>query len=280
MNQSQLQESSLTVKGLSLRLNSCDVLKNIGFSLAPGEIATIIGPNGVGKTTLLKAIAGDFIFKSQPVQFFDERFLEMETQIDRLARAKKIAVLPQHSELQFPFSVEEVVALGRTPHSTSWQENENIVEEVMCRMHIDALKKNRYTELSGGEKQRVQLARVFAQIWLCEHQKSSIDHDSNKIAPQRFLLLDEPSAALDFQYQQSFVDILKYLAGSGVTILIASHDINLSLKYTDRFIAMYAGSIYKQGADNEIITEEVMKTLFDVEVSIVEHPKGGRILAF
>ena len=270
----------LEINNVGIRFGGLQALGDVNLSIKENSVHAIIGPNGVGKTTLLKAIAGDYVFDHEKVQLFGEQDVDLEARFDRKNRAKRVAVLPQYSELQFPFSVEEVVALGRTPHSTSQEENEKIVRDVMSLMRIDALQHSRYTELSGGEKQRVQLARVFAQIWLDSAQEIMSDSEDEKIIPHRLLLLDEPSAALDFQFQQYFVDVLKYLASSGVAILIASHDINLSLKYTDMFIAMSDGAIYKQGSESEVITENVIKKLFDVDVSIVMHPNGGKMVAF
>ncbi|MGI1677633.1 MAG: ATP-binding cassette domain-containing protein [Cellvibrionaceae bacterium] len=271
------QQDAICIEGYSLSLSHRVVLDNIDFSVKFGAITTLIGPNGAGKTTLLRVMAGDFSRQESglKIKMADELNASKKTLLDR---AKNVAVLPQYSELQFPFTVKEVVALGRIPHSVNHQINEKIIQDVMSRMQVDDLAEVQYTLLSGGEKQRVQLARAFAQIWdkdflVCE------PGGDKKLFKNKLLLLDEPTASLDLSYQECFVDVLRYLSSFGVAIVVVSHDINLSLKYTDVFSAMKNGSIVDKGK-KDIITPELIKELFNIDASVVPHPCGGKMVAF
>ncbi len=276
MSDFDAEKMAFRINGYSLFVNQRAVLKDISLTASFGQVTTLIGPNGAGKTSLLKVIAGDYAGGCKVVMS-DSLHASKQSLSER---AKNFAVLPQNSELQFPFSVREVVELGRIPHSSNSLTNEKIVDDVMSRLHIKSLENISYTVLSGGEKQRVQLARVFAQIWDESFLDASSSSDDATLGRKKIVVLDEPTASLDFNHQECFVQILRFLVSRGVAVVIVSHDINLSLKYTDRFIAMKDGCVFMQGAEDTVVTSEAMKKLFDIDVSVVPHPDGGRMVAF
>lgn len=249
--------SKLRIKGQGISVLSGDVklVDDIHLSLMEGETLAIIGPNGAGKTSLLKAMAGELAFQgSLTMHGLDDTPIQ---------RARQLAVLPQFSLLNFPYLVNEVVALGRTPHQTGWRKDQEIVEQALQLLNIAYLSERKYTQLSGGEKQRVQLARVLAQIWRAE--------DANNGA--RVLLLDEPTTALDVGHQQQLVTALQEFAQQGVTIVMVMHDINLASSCADKILAMACGRQVQIGSPQEVITSATMRQLFNAEVTITEHPE-------
>ncbi len=230
------------------------LVDDISAELSAGEVLSIIGPNGAGKSTLLKAIAGDIPYTGE---------LKINGAAnDAKLRARQIAVLPQLSLLNFPFRVSEVVALARIPHSTGNQRDQDIVSEALTLMDIDYLANRLYTELSGGEKQRVQLARVLAQIWSVED------------APERtrLLLLDEPTAALDLGHQQQLMNAIRLFAQQGVAVLMVLHDINLAAQYSDKLLALLCSQRIAFGPPKEVVTVKHVKTLFGIEADVIKHP--------
>ena len=176
--------ATLQLQNLRAAISSELALEEISFDVQAGSTTVIVGPNGAGKTSLLRAICADLPLQAGTLQF-NERSLKAWLPLER---ARLMAILPQRSSLEFPFTVEEVVSLGRIPHDSPSTRNRQIVKEALKLVDCENLAERLYVNLSGGEKQRVQLARVAAQIW--EEQAES-----------RCLILDEPSASLDLAHQ-------------------------------------------------------------------------------
>ena len=255
---------SLQVNNVSVYLSSGHVLfEDINFELQAGEILAIIGPNGAGKTSLLKTLAGDLKIKQGEI-LYDKQKLSQWTSAKR---AQQLAILPQLSSLNFSYTVEEVVGLGRTPHSTGKQCDEKIVQSILQQLDIFHLRKSLYTFLSGGEKQRSQLARVMAQISVPEGSISS---------KARYLFLDESTASLDLGHQQQLMQVIQAFAQQGVAIVMVMHDINLAARYVDKLLAMYDGKVLAYGSAQEVVTENLMKTLYQVDVKVIAHPETGK----
>jgi iron complex transport system ATP-binding protein len=162
------------------------------------------------------------------------------------------------SLLNFPYTVEEVVALGRMPHDTGLSIDKAIFAEVMAATDITGLRGRLYTRLSGGEKQRVQLARVFAQIW---------DSGAGGL-----LLLDEPTTALDLSHQQLVVAAVRQLAQTGCAVALAIHDLNLVAGLADSIAVLDRGRIAACGAPGEIFTQDLFREVFAIDVLISRHP--------
>ncbi|MGQ9426707.1 heme ABC transporter ATP-binding protein [Gilvimarinus sp. F26214L] len=251
---------SLRVHNLQVRLASRPVLQDIGFAVERGTILALVGPNGAGKTSLLRTLSGD-LEPAQGVVEWGERSLRSLSLQDR---ARHVAVLPQLSSLAFPFTVEEVVLLGRSPHGSGRERDRSIAIEAMASLDLAHLRARPYTRLSGGERQRVQLARVLTQVWE---------------ARSCLLLLDEPTSALDFAHQQLLVSTLRKLAAQGLTIVLATHDLHLAALHADRMLALKAGRCIGAGSAEEVIQERVMKALYGVDMQIIRHPQNGKPLA-
>lgn len=247
----------LSVENVSVKAKHSErpLLNDVSFKLDGGEVICIVGPNGAGKSTLLKTISGDLACNSGSIIF------ENISDTPRL-RARQFAVLPQFSLLNFPYRVYEVVGLGRVPHQSGQSKDHEIIHHCMAMMDIKALEQRRYTTLSGGEKQRVQLARVVAQLW------SDESHD----APPRILLLDEPTTALDLGHQQMLMHTLRELAELGIGIIMVLHDVNLAARYADKILALQLGELLAFGTPGEVITKTNMERLFGTKLTVVPHP--------
>ncbi len=253
----KLDQVSVTSPNATAQGPRIMLVDDTSFSVAAGETLAIIGPNGAGKSTLLKAIAGEW---NHSGKITIEGLAEPSAK-----RARQFAVLPQQSLLNFPYRVSEVVNLGRIPHATGSQLDRDIVQAALELMDVAYLSERIYTELSGGEKQRVQLARVLTQIWRAE----DAEHGT------RLLLLDEPTSALDLGHQQDLLRAVSSFAEQGVAVVMVLHDVNLAARYADKLLAMICSQTVAYGTGSEIITEELIEKLFGIKANIVTHPETG-----
>jgi iron complex transport system ATP-binding protein len=233
------------------------LVNRINFDLDAGEILAIIGPNGAGKSTLIKALAGD-------IQHTGEAIIT-GLAATPIQRARQIAVLPQLSLLNFPYRVSEVVNLARIPHRSGWARDQQVVDQALSLMDINFLKDRFYTELSGGEKQRVQLARALAQIW-------DVGDAANGT---RLLLLDEPTTALDLGHQRDLMLAVRKFAKQGVAVVMVLHDINLAARYADTMLALLCSEQIAYGPVEQVVTADNISRLFGIQAEIVRHPSSG-----
>ena len=253
----------LAMRDISYRVGGRVLLDQVSVTVSAGDILAVIGPNGAGKTTLLNTLSGMCVPHRGKV-LLGGRALYLWPQNER---ARALAVLPQFSVLSFPFTVDEVVALGRIPHSTGKEIDKAIVAEAMAAMDITYLTGRNYMALSGGEKQRTQLARVMAQIWRQE--------DAN----QRVLLLDEPTMALDLGHQQQLMDAISDFAKQGIAVVMVMHDLNLAAQYAEHLLALRCGQVVAYGAVNDVLTDTLVRDLFQARVSLINHPdKNVKVL--
>ena len=246
----------IAVDNLSLRVSGFDLLRDLSFVANAGEVTVVVGPNGAGKSSLLKVLIGDLVQTSGEVRL-NHRELASWAVGDK---ARILAALPQHSVLNFPFTAAEVVHLGRIPHRTGIQRDAQIVDRALARADAKYLPKRFYTQMSGGERQRVQLARVLAQI----SEPSSLG--------ERFLILDEPTSAFDLAHQQLTLALVRELAGSGIGVVMVLHDLNLAARCADKILVLDGGRIAAQGTPAEVLTRAVIDQVFGVDVEIGEHP--------
>jgi iron complex transport system ATP-binding protein len=231
----------------------------VDLEVAPGEITTVLGPNGAGKTTLLRVLVGELPSDSGTVELNNKRLAEWTPK----QRARMLAVLPQQSLLNFPFTAAEVVMLGRSPHDTGLVHDREIVTEALRCVDGDYLAERIYTRLSGGEKQRVHLARVLAQIW------EAVPNND------RYLVLDEPTSSFDLAHQQLTLDIVRTLANKGVGILLVMHDLNLAARCADHVCLMQCGRMVTSGAPIKVLTPDTIAQVFRVDARIGVHPVSG-----
>lgn len=247
---------AIVAEAISLHLSGFDLLRNINLTVDSGQVTAIVGPNGAGKSSLLKVLVGE-------LRPSEGRVLLNNLDISQWRMREKanvLAVLPQHSELNFPFTASEVVALGRIPQQTGYKKDQQIIDSALELVDASYLQRRLYTQMSGGEKQRVQLARVLAQIW-----------DPSELGEQ-FLVLDEPTSAFDLSHQQLTLGLVKQLASRGIGVLMVLHDLNLAARCADNLVILDRGVIAAQGTPEDVLTEPLIKRVFGVESLIAPHP--------
>lgn len=242
------------------------LLDEVEAMIAPGRVTVLLGPNGAGKSTLISALAGERRPDGGGVMLDDRAMADWSP----LDLARRRAVLLQNAALDFAFTVEEVVELGRLPFAgTLGALDDAVAMAAACRMTgIDAFRHRDYQTLSGGEKQRVQFARAIAQIWR---------RDAEDGLP-RYLLLDEPTSALDLRHQRGILDVARRLADDGVGVLAAIHDLNLAIDYADEAILLREGRVLTSGPVHEVMTGERLGDCFNVPVEILTREDGRRAI--
>lgn len=233
------------------------LLSGINLRLEAGEIHGLIGTNGAGKSTLLRCISGEIAPDEGEVLLTNRPIGEWNT----VERARQLALLPQQALLNFPFTVKEVVSLGRIPHATGFARDQIIVEQAMSATDVSNMATRLYTQLSGGEKQRVQLARIFAQVW-------SVGTQGNQL-----ILLDEPTNGLDLGHQQMLMEQLRRLANDGFTIVLVLHDFNIIASIADNITVLHQAQVTAQGSPQEVLTVDLFRDIFSSDVDIVPHPR-------
>jgi len=253
---------SFQIKSVSLSMGSKTLISDVSLTVAPGEFLAVLGPNGAGKSTLFKVMAGEYQHYSGSMILNDKAFEEYEGR----RRASLVGVLPQSSQLSFAFTTYEVVMLGRLPHSSGRIKDREIAYRAMEQADVSHLAQALYPSLSGGEKQRVQLARVLCQIW-------------DEVPGQsRYILLDEPTSALDLAHQHHTLSLAKELAAQGVGVLSILHDLNLAAQYADRLLLLGDGKVVAQGSVEEILTPDKISKLYGIDVEVIPHPKRAHPL--
>ena len=243
---------NICAKDIKMEIGNNEILKGVSIDSKNREFIGIIGPNGSGKSTLLKCIYRILKPNNGCIMLGEEDISKMSVK----ESAKKLAVVAQHNYYNFDFSVGEVVLMGRSPHKKSLEpdnsEDYDIVNESLEKVGMLGFKNRSFSTLSGGEQQRVILARALAQQTPC-------------------LILDEPTNHLDIKYQLSLLNIVKSL---NLTIISAIHDLNIASMYCDRLFVMKNGRIVGMGTPQEVLTKEFIKEIYDIDVEIVYDSKG------
>lgn len=236
----------------NLSFNYCDknIIENICLNVKKGDFIGIIGPNGSGKSTLLKNIYRAL----EPNSGFIELDGENLSKMNFKKSAAKMGVVGQENFVPFDFSVEEIVAMGRNPYKklfdSDTKEDKQIVMDSLEKIGMKEMSKRNYIQLSGGEKQRVLLARVLAQ-------------------QTDFLILDEPTNHLDIYYQLQIFDLVKNL---DVTVLSAIHDLNIAALYCDFLYVLKDGKVSRYGTPEEILTPEIIYDIYGINADVRIHP--------
>lgn len=245
----------LEVQNVSVTIHNKQIVKDVSLNVADGEFVGILGPNGSGKSTLLRAIYG-LGHRYDGKTLWDDRDA---TEISRRDFARKVAVVSQFNSLSFDFTVREIVSLGRSPHQSALSKetdhDESIVSDVIQKVGLSRFEDRSFATLSGGEKQRVMLARALAQ-------------------EPEFLVLDEPTNHLDITYQ---IDILRLVRNLGISCLAVLHDIVMAAHYVDRLYFLQEGTIVSEGTPEEIVTPELLADVYGVEGAVRPSTAGNGI---
>lgn len=234
------------------------VLKGISFSVEEGEFLGILGPNGSGKTTLLLALSGIVPIQGGIIEF---QGCPLD-QLKHRERARRMAVVTQDSEVRFPFTCREVVQMGRYPHQKRWQldsaEDDQAVAQAMLFTDTQILAERLITAVSGGEKQRVIMAKTLAQ-------------------EGTVLLLDEATSAMDIHRKLQIFRVLEKLhQEDGLTVLAVLHDVNLAALFCQRLIFLKDGAVVADGGSNAVLIPDILEEVYQTRVLIHEVPAAGK----
>ena len=261
----------LEVIDVGVALGGVTILKAVSIAISAGELVAVVGPNGAGKSTLFAVMSGALQPQSGTA-YLDRRAL-MDWPVETLARRR--AVLPQHSELTFPFRVLEVVLLGRSPHAGHSKQEKDLTIARLAMLETETLHlaDRVYTTLSGGERQRVQLARILTQIEFCESEGPT--DRASESAGARFLLLDEPTSSLDPAHQHATLQAAVRACDRGIGVVAVLHDLNLAAMYANRIVMLKDGRVLSQGAPAEVLTARLIEQVFELPVSVMPHPSRG-----
>ena len=242
----------IVAQNIKSTISGNNILKDVSINCDDKKFIGILGPNGCGKSTLLKCLYRVLKPTSGIVNFDDLPLLDMKVKDS----AKKIGVVSQHSNYSFDFTANEVVLMGRSPHKKLMegdsQEDYRIVDEALDTVGMLDFKERSFSTLSGGEQQRIILARALAQKTEC-------------------LILDEPTNHLDIKYQLQIMDIVKNL---NITIISAIHDLNIASLYCDYIYILNNGEVVAQGTPKEVLTSEIIKEIYEVETEIITDKNG------
>lgn len=250
----------LRINDLSCTLDRKKILDSVSFDITKGDFTAIIGTNGSGKSTLLRCITQAIRIPQNTV------FLQGKdvTKAAPKQLAKQIAVVPQKNDNDIDFSVCEIVMMGRTPYQKRWENNRpednEIVLHAMEQTHTVSLKDRPVKNLSGGEWQRVLIARALAQ-------------------EPKLLLLDEPVSHLDIKHQFEIMDLLQKINHENhTTILVVLHDLNLTLSYAEKTLALHHGKLFAYGNTRDVLNKELIISLFETEPQLINNNQTPHIL--
>jgi iron complex transport system ATP-binding protein len=239
----------LSLAGLSVAREQRDVLHEVTLSVAPGEFVGLVGPNGAGKTTLMRAALGLLPARGQANL----------TALDRRARARAVAWLPQAREIAWPVDVETVVTLGRAPHLAPGQrprpEDVAAVDRALARMDLGEFRHRTATRLSGGEQARVLIARALAQ-------------------ETPLLMADEPTAGLDPAHQIGLMGLFAAMAGEGRAVIASLHDLALAVRHCSRLVVLDRGRVAADGPPGEVLTPALLARVFHITAHYASGPEG------
>ena len=249
--------AEVSIAELHVSIGEAEILRSIAAQVPAGTVSAVVGPNGSGKSTLLRMLVGALEPDAGAV-LLDGRELRS---LSRRARARELALVEQDSAAPVALDVLDVVLLGRTPHRATWgsdsAEDVAIAEDALTRTGAEHLATRDIATLSGGERQKVHLARALAQT-------------------PRLLLLDEPTNHLDVAAQLDVLHLAEQLAASGMTVLAALHDLNHALRYCDHVVVLDRGHVVATGPPGQVLTAELVSRVYGVRAQRVE--AGGRDL--
>lgn len=252
--------AGLVFSGVSVRAGAAVLLDGVNCRAEAGRLTGLIGPNGAGKSSLLKAALALVPLERGAIHFNGADLPTMP----RRARAQLSALVEQSGLAEVHLSAREVVQLGRIPFQSVWQsapspEDDAAVDAALAAVGMAPLAARAYQSLSGGEQQRLHVARALAQ------------------QPQ-LLLLDEPTNHLDIHAQFAILELLRQRARAGATVLLAIHDLNLAASFCDELIVLSGGRMVAQGAPETVLTPALLRAVYGVSASVLRHPASGRPL--
>jgi iron complex transport system ATP-binding protein len=253
----------LNISQLTLIRSGKNLLENVSLSIKPGQLTIILGPNGAGKSTLLKCCSGALQADAGHITL-DKKLLSNWSLADL---AKKRAVLTQQIHLPFALTVKEVVSLGLAPWALSDYEASRLIHDTLVEVGMPDTETRQYASLSGGEQQRIQLARVLVQLFADKPSRTRKQSQEGK-----YLLLDEPISALDLHQQQRVLRLLKNLAQKGLGIFCVLHDINLAALYGDKLVLLEKGKVIFNSEPKRLAQGNTIEAAYQADLIRLSHP--------
>ena len=250
----------LTARNLTVSLGHREILHGVDFTAHPGEVSAIVGPNGSGKTTLLRALTGEASYTGHA-----------ELEGLEISRAKpwelaaRRGVLAQFTGVAFPFTVAEIVRLGQAGGSAAGEPD--LTARALARVGLAGFDSRPYHDLSGGEQQRAQLARVLTQIW------EPVGKDG-----AHWLILDEPVASLDIAHQLEVMGLARDFADQGGGVVVVMHDLNLTAMFADTVALMANGRVQQQGRVGEVFTDDQLSRAYGCQVRVNRAPEQSTFI--
>ena len=251
---------TLAASDVSVRFGNSQVLAGVSLSVAPGSVNALIGPNGGGKSSLLRVLSGDLAASAGAVSL-DGVPLALFSVHD-LARLR--SVMGQSALIAFDFYVEEVLAMGWLREAASYR---RALAEVVSQCGLETLLGRRFNTLSGGERQRVQFARALLQIW-------------RNGAEPRYLLLDEPTSSLDIGHELSLLRLARRVCNNNIGVLVVLHDLNLAARFADCLALLADGAIAAIGPPADVLTEERLGRVYGTPVCVERHRRLDRLVVY
>ncbi len=257
----------LSAAGITFGYTSAPVLRDVSIDVPDGGFVGVLGPNGSGKTTMLRVLAG--VEKPHAGRVMLDG-IDMH-RIPRAALARRMAVVPQETHLAFEYTVIEVVLMGRYPHLGAFEiegpRDHAIAREALASTGTEAFADRPFATLSGGEKQRVIIAAALAQI------------STSNGGPAPVLLLDEPTAALDLAYQLEIADLLRRLRKQQpLSIVLSTHDLNFAASVCESLVLLENGRVLAAGTTADVLTAPRIRELYGVEADVRAHPEAGHLV--
>ena len=253
------QKPLIELDSIGLALDGRAIIKNVSLQVFPGEVLALVGPNGAGKSSILSVMAGDVRATSGTATLGGKHVGKYRP--DEAARVR--SVLMQSNQVSFPFTVQDIVEMGRAPWARTPElaDDDAVIQDALRLADVEHLVERRFNQLSGGEKARVSLARVLAQ-------RTPV------------MLLDEPTAALDLRHQESVMRAIRTFANAGCAIVVVLHDLSIAAGYAARIAMIVGGKLDAIGTPDEVIVADRVSRVYGVDVDIesVGNPKRPVIL--
>lgn len=251
----------IEARDLGVSIGAKRILSTVHFACEPGHVTAIVGPNGSGKSTLIRAISGDLPYDGS-ITINGRELARLKPADAAMMRA----VLPQAVTLSFPYTVREVVSLGLLGGYAGGgkEQDERLPERALAKVDLAGFAGRLYQELSGGEQQRVQLARVLCQVWTPVLEERP-----------RYLLLDEPVSSLDIKHQLIVLRIAREFAERGGGVIAVLHDLNLTVAFAHRVIVMHRGQSLASGTPEEVMRDALLSEVFDCQLKVGAIPDGS-----
>jgi iron complex transport system ATP-binding protein len=268
----------LTADSLSFAYGAEPVLDGVSLRVERGALLGLLGPNGSGKTTLLRLLSGALAPAAGSVRL-DGRDVR---HVPRIEMARRVAMVPQETQLAFEYTVLEIALMGRYPHLGPF-ELEGPEDVAIARRALEAtgtlpLARRPFDTLSGGEKQRVVIASALAQFEPRTRNRAGAGGPERAGAPSQLLLLDEPTASLDLHYQLEVVSLLRLLNRErDLTMIVSTHDLNVAASLCEQVVMLREGRVIASGPTAEVLTAEGVRALYGVDVHVERHEVSGHL---